>query len=96
MKNAILIKFGENVRALRAAFGISQEELAERADFHRSCVGNTEPGERNVAPVTSWRCPKDLGCLSAGLLKGSGRRKKSLSNGPMEWYSLLLKVGMEL
>ena len=70
MKNTILIKFGENVRTLRNALGISQEELAERADLHRTYVGDIERGERNVALINILALAKGLGCSPTDLLKG--------------------------
>jgi len=44
----ILRRFGERVRALRKAAGLSQEELAERANLHRTYIGMIERGEKNV------------------------------------------------
>lgn len=46
-KNSILEKFGKQVRAMRTAKGISQEELAFRAGVHRTYLSGIERGERN-------------------------------------------------
>jgi transcriptional regulator with XRE-family HTH domain len=39
--------FGRRVRALRIAKGLSQEELAFRANVHRTYLGGIEIGKRN-------------------------------------------------
>jgi predicted transcriptional regulator len=41
-KNEILNIFGENVRKYRRLLDISQEELAHRADLHRTYIGMIE------------------------------------------------------
>lgn len=41
--------FGERVRIVRLAMGISQEALAAKAGLHRTYVGSVERGERNVS-----------------------------------------------
>jgi transcriptional regulator with XRE-family HTH domain len=41
--------FGKRVRELRLARRLSQEELAFRADIHRTYLGGIERGERNPA-----------------------------------------------
>jgi transcriptional regulator with XRE-family HTH domain len=39
---------GRRVRSLWRELGISQEELAARADLHRNYVGSVERGERDI------------------------------------------------
>jgi len=44
----ILIKFGSRVRELRKLKNLSQEELAFRADVHRTYIGMIERAEKNI------------------------------------------------
>jgi len=48
LKADILKVFGRNVRRLREAQELSQEELAERAQVHRTYVGMVERAEKNI------------------------------------------------
>lgn len=41
--------FGKRVRELRKIKGYSQEELADRADLHRTYIGAIERAEQNVS-----------------------------------------------
>lgn len=41
-------RLGKTVRNLRLRLGISQEELAERADLHRTYIAGIEGGGRNI------------------------------------------------
>lgn len=43
-----IVAFGQRVREVRKAKGISQEKLAELAGIDRSYMGNIERGEKNV------------------------------------------------
>ena len=47
----ILIQFGKRVRQLRKEKGFSQEELAHRADLHRTYIGMIERAEKNITLV---------------------------------------------
>jgi transcriptional regulator with XRE-family HTH domain len=44
----ILIKFGLVIKDLRKNKGLSQEELAHKAGFHRTYIGMIERAERNI------------------------------------------------
>lgn len=50
-KENILIKFGERVRELRKEKGFSQEQLAFKADLHRTYIGMIERAEKNITIV---------------------------------------------
>ncbi|MHA7964334.1 helix-turn-helix domain-containing protein [Paenibacillus sp. CAU 1782] len=41
------VKIGDNIRALRKSSGLSQEQLALRADINASYMGQVERGEKN-------------------------------------------------
>lgn len=47
----ILVNFGERVRNLRKIQGLSQEELAFKADLHRTYIGMIERAEKNITLV---------------------------------------------
>ena len=65
-----LKKFGKQVRQLRKALGLSQEDLAELTDLHRTYIGGIERGERNVALINIVRLAKALNVSPSELLKG--------------------------
>jgi CheY-like chemotaxis protein/DNA-binding XRE family transcriptional regulator len=46
--NPILARVGASIKQLRNRLGISQEELAERADLHRTYIAGIERGRRNI------------------------------------------------
>lgn len=50
-KQKILIKFGEKVRLIRKEKDLSQEELAHKADLHRTYIGMIERAEKNITLV---------------------------------------------
>lgn len=44
----ILKKFGKRIRALRKERNLSQEELAAKANLHRTYIGMIERAEKNI------------------------------------------------
>lgn len=42
-------KVGKRIKELRNKLGISQEELAYRADVHRTYIASLEVGKRNIS-----------------------------------------------
>ena len=46
---AELVALGSRIRSSRLAIGMSQEELAHKAELDRSYVGGIERGEHNLA-----------------------------------------------
>ena len=56
----ILKRFSQNVKTLRLQKRWSQEELARRADLHRTYIGAIERHERNVSLVNVERIAKAL------------------------------------
>lgn len=60
---------GENVRALRRERGLTQEELAARAEMERSYVSDLERGTRNPSVRALGRLAEALGVEPAALLQ---------------------------
>lgn len=62
--------FGDRVRALRLAQGLSQEALAERAGLHRTYVSSLERGDRNVGLDNVHALAEALGVAAGQLFEG--------------------------
>jgi transcriptional regulator with XRE-family HTH domain len=60
MKKEALVKFGNKVREQRLALGLSQEELASRADVHRTYIGMIERAEKNITLTNIEKMAKAL------------------------------------
>lgn len=44
-----LRQLGERIREQRVARGLTQEQLGEKCELHRTFVGSVERGERNLS-----------------------------------------------
>lgn len=70
-KHEILNLFGENVRKYRRLLNISQEELAHRADLHRTYIGMIERAEKNITLVNIQKIANALEVKIDDLLRQS-------------------------
>jgi len=66
---------GQNVRTCRTRLGISQEELAFRANLHRTYVSGVERGVRNPTVLIVGRLAKALDVEPPVLLQAKSRYK---------------------
>lgn len=60
---------GENIRSLRTKQQITQEQLAELCDLHRTYVGAMERGDRNVSLNNIVKVAQALNVTPSELLK---------------------------
>ncbi|HAB98228.1 MAG TPA: XRE family transcriptional regulator [Parachlamydiales bacterium] len=51
-KNPILIEFAKKVRSRRYELGLTQEKLAEIAEFHVNFIGGIERATRNPSLIS--------------------------------------------
>lgn len=63
----ISIAFGKAVKIRRIELGVSQEDLAEKADFARSFVSAIELGNKSASINSVWRLALALGCKPSDL-----------------------------
>lgn len=61
--------FADRVRARRKELGLSQEELADRAEVHRTFIGHVERAESNVSIDNIARISEALGVPASELLR---------------------------
>ena len=65
---AIRAALADNVRAYRKVHGLSQEELADLCELHRTYIGSVERKERNVSLSTLEVLARALGVSVPELL----------------------------
>ena len=74
-RDEILSNFGDRLRAERKSKGLSQEELAYKAELDRSYVGGVERGERNLTLVNIVALADALEIRPALLLESVGGQR---------------------
>ena len=66
----VLERFGDRVRELRKAAGLSQEAFADKCGLDRTYIGGIERGERNVALRNINAIARTLGIPLTKLFEG--------------------------
>lgn len=61
-------KIGYVIRKRRLELDMSQEDLAEECDLHRTYIGSIERGERNISLLNILRVSKALKIKASELL----------------------------
>lgn len=69
-------RFGQAIKKRREELGISQEQLALRADLHRTYISDVERGERNPSLTTITRLTAALEITVSELFSNYGIEEK--------------------
>ena len=69
MESNVLVQFGKRVREERLKKGLSQEELAELAEVHRTYIGMIERAEKNITLLNIEKIANALSIEIHDLLK---------------------------
>jgi transcriptional regulator with XRE-family HTH domain len=67
-KDPLLVAFAATIRKRRYALSLTQEELAERCNFHVNYIGGIERAERNPSLTSITMLAKGLECSIRDLL----------------------------
>lgn len=67
-KSPVLLELAKKVRLRRYELGLTQEQLAERANFHVNYIGGIERGERNPSVESIVTLAKALEISSRELM----------------------------
>lgn len=70
IKNIILQELGANIREIRESKDLSQENLAEISNLHRTYIGLIERGKKNPTAITLLRICSALEVPVSKLFEG--------------------------
>lgn len=73
-----LQRLGDRVRERRLARNLTQEQLGEQSDLHRTFIGSVERGERNVAILSLRKIARALRTELAELLTDGAESGKNI------------------
>lgn len=59
-KPEVLTRFGSRVQELRKQHGMTQEQLADAANLHRTYIGMIERAEKNITLINIEKVAKAL------------------------------------
>jgi transcriptional regulator with XRE-family HTH domain len=68
MKQTLQMILGQNLRAIRIARALSQEQFADILGLHRTYMGGVERGERNLTLVSVEKIAQALSVEPISLL----------------------------
>jgi transcriptional regulator with XRE-family HTH domain len=71
-KEAALVALGDAIRRVRLAVGLSQEELALRAEVDRGYMGGIERGESNATILSIVKIAAAMNVTTSELLAQAG------------------------
>ena len=63
--------FGDHLRTVRVARGLSQERLGLKAGLSGKFVGEVERGEKSISLDSLWRVARALGLSMPALIQGA-------------------------
>lgn len=65
----LMLAISKSIRERRSRLGVSQEELGNRADLHRTYISDIEAGRRNLSLRSLFRLAAGLGLTVSELVK---------------------------
>ena len=86
---------GQRIRSYRTQLGLSQEKLAELADYHPTYIGQLERGEKNATLESINRVAVSMNISLSQLFENLGVANTSERNIPLECYEFLLTKSQE-